>query len=176
MNAATPMGTTVGLKITALTDREILMTRLFDAPRDLVFDAFTKSHLIRRWLTGPTGWSLPVCEVDLKAGGSLRYVWRHTNGTDMGMSGVFREIRRPERIVHSELFDEDWTGGETPVTTVFTEKDGQTTMRQTILYVSREARDAVLRSPMEGGVVQSYNSLDKVLASLQSQDGAKGAA
>lgn len=175
MNAATPR-TTVGLKVSTPSDREILMTRLFDAPRDLVFDAFTKPHLIKRWLFGPAGWSLPVCEVDLRAGGTMRYVWRHESGTNMGMSGVFREIKRPERIVHSEIFDEDWTGGETLVTTVFSEQGGRTTMKQTILYVSRDARDAVLRSPMEDGVAQGYNRLDEVLASLQSQPGARGAA
>jgi uncharacterized protein YndB with AHSA1/START domain len=172
MSPATPMGTTVGLKVSALNDREILMTRLFDAPRDLVFDAFTKPQLIKRWLFGPEGWSLPVCEVDLRAGGVMRYVWRHENGTSMGMSGVFREIKRPERIVHNEIFDEDWTGGETLVTTVFTETDGQTVMRQTILYVSRGARDMVLRSPMGDGVAQGYNRLDHVLAAQQSQRGA----
>jgi uncharacterized protein YndB with AHSA1/START domain len=166
MNAATPRTTAVGLKVSALNDREILMTRLFDAPRDLVFDAFTKPHLIKRWLTGPDGWSLPVCEVDLKVGGSLRYVWRHADGTDMGLSGAYREIKRPERIVHGELFDEDWTGGETLVTTVFIEEGGRTMMRQTILYASRAARDAVLKSPMESGVAQSFNRLAELLAAL----------
>lgn len=166
MNAATPMGSAAGLKVSALNDREILMTRLFDAPRDLVFDAFTKPHLIKRWLTGPDGWSLPVCEVDLKVGGALRYVWRHTNGTSMGLNGTYREIKRPERIIHSELFDEDWTGGEALVTTRFIEQGSQTLMRQTILYASREARDAVLKSPMEGGVAQSFNRLAELLASL----------
>jgi uncharacterized protein YndB with AHSA1/START domain len=165
MNAAMPK-TMPGLKVSALNDREILMTRLFDAPRDLVFDAFTKPHLIKRWLTGPDGWSLPVCEVDLKAGGALRYVWRHTDGTSMGLKGTYREIKRPERIVHSELFDEDWTGGEALVTTSFVEQGSQTLMHQTILYASREARDAVLKSPMEGGVAQSFNRLAELLASL----------
>jgi uncharacterized protein YndB with AHSA1/START domain len=163
MNAATPK-TMAGLKVSALNDREILMTRLFDAPRDLVFDAFTKPHLIKRWLTGPDGWSLPVCEVDLKVGGKLRYVWRHTDCTEMGLSGAYREIKRPERIVHGELFDEDWTGGEAVVTTTFIEQGDQTLMRQTILYASREARDAVLKSPMESGVAQSYNRLAELLA------------
>jgi uncharacterized protein YndB with AHSA1/START domain len=164
MNATSHKGTTVGLKVSALDDREILMTRLFDAPRELVFDAFTKPHLIKRWLTGPEGWSLPVCEVDLKVGGRLRYVWHNVDGTDMGLSGTFREIKRPERIVHSELFDQDWTGGETTVTTVFSDEGGKTLMRQTILYASREARDAVLKSPMESGVAQSYDRLDDLLA------------
>ena len=165
MTAATPK-TMAGLKVSALNDREILMTRLFDAPRDLVFDAFTKPTLIKRWLTGPDGWSLPICEVDLKVGGKLRYVWRHEDGTHMGLSGAYREIKRPERIVHVELFDEDWTGGEAVVTTTFIAQGEQTLMRQTILYASREARDAVLKSPMEGGVAQSYNRLAELLATL----------
>ena len=165
MNTATPK-TMAGLKVSALNDREIVMTRLFDAPRELVFDAFTKPHLIKRWLTGPDGWSLPVCEVDLKVGGKLRYVWRHKDGTDMGLNGSYREIKRPERIVHVELFDEDWTGGEALVTTIFIAQGDQTLMRQTILYASREARDAVLKSPMESGVAQSYNRLAELLATL----------
>ncbi|MGE0237291.1 MAG: SRPBCC family protein [Parvibaculaceae bacterium] len=166
MTAPTPMGTAAGLEVGALGDREILMTRRFDAPRELVFDAFTKPRLIKCWLTGPEGWSLPVCEVDLKAGGALRYVWRHRDGTEMGMSGTFHEITRPERIVHVELFDEDWTGGETVVTTVFVAQGtDQTLLRQTILYASRQARDQVLKSPMEGGVAQSYDRLARLLAS-----------
>jgi len=80
------------LKVTAHGDREIVMTREFDAPRNLVFDAFTKPELIRQWLSGPPGWSMPVCEVDLRVGGKYRYVWRHTNGNQMGMGGVCREI------------------------------------------------------------------------------------
>ena len=163
MNAASPSNT-AGLKVSALSDKEIRMTRIFDAPRDLVFDAFTKPELIKRWMFGPEGWSLPVCELELKAGGTMRYVWQHKDGASMGMSGVFREIKRPSRIVHNETFDEDWTGGETLVTTLFTEKGGQTLVEQTVLYASREARDAVLKSPMEDGIAQGYDRLDKVLA------------
>lgn len=166
MNSATPMGSAAGLKVSAINEREIVMTRLFDAPRALVFDAFTKPPLIKRWLTGPDGWSLPICEVDLKVGGKLRYVWRHEDGTNMGLRGSYREIKRPERIVHVELFDEDWTGGEALVTTTFMAQGEQTLMRQTILYASRAARDAVLKSPMEGGVAQSYNRLAELLATL----------
>ncbi len=164
MNAAIPRTISVGLKVSALNDREILMTRLFDAPRGLVFDAFTKPKLIKRWLTGPDGWSMPVCEVDLKVGGRLRYVWRHQDGTGMGLSGTFSEIKRPDRIVHTELFDEDWTGGEALVTTDFIEQGGQTLLRQTIVYASRAARDAVIRSPMESGMAKSYDRLDELLA------------
>jgi uncharacterized protein YndB with AHSA1/START domain len=108
-------------------DREVVVTRVFDAPRELVFDAFTKPELVKRWLLGPPGISMPVCDIDLRVGGRFRYVWRLPNGNDMGMGGVFREIVRPERLVHTELFDEDWTGGETLTTTTFAEKRGKTT-------------------------------------------------
>lgn len=172
MNAATPR-TAVGLKVSAPGEREILLTRWFDAPRALVFDAFTKPALIKRWMFGPEGWSLPVCEVELKTGGRMRYVWKHKDGASMGMSGTFREIKRPSRIVHNETFDEDWTGGETLVTTLFTETDSRTLVEQTILYSSRAARDAVLKSPMEDGIAQGYDRLDKVLAE---RAGARGAA
>lgn len=165
MTAATPRNT-AGLKVSALSDREIRMTRIFDAPRDLVFDAFTQPDLIKRWMYGPEGWSLPVCEAELKAGGKMRYVWKHKDGTSMGMSGTFREIKRPSRIVHNETFDEDWTGGETLVTTLFTETGGQTLVEQTVLYSSQAARDAVLKSPMEDGIAQGYDRLDKVLAQV----------
>ena len=157
--------TTNALELTAPTDREIVMTRTFDAPRELVFEAWTRPDLVKRWLYGPEEWKLAVCDIDLKVGGALRFVWRHTDGRTMGMSGVYREIAPPERLVFTELFDEDWTGGETVVTMVFTERAGKTTMTQTVLYSSRAARDAVLKSGMERGMVQSYDRLAELLAS-----------
>jgi uncharacterized protein YndB with AHSA1/START domain len=165
------MANTGGLKVTAPTDREIVMTRVFDAPRELVFDAHTKPELVKRWLLGPDGWSMPVCEIDLRVGGKYRYIWRKdSDGTEMGMGGVFREIVPPERIVATEKFDESWYPGEAVDTSVFTEQDGRTTLTLTVLYESREARDAVLKSPMESGVVAGYDRLEKLLASL----GARG--
>src|SRR3982075_999836 len=92
------------LKLTTRGDREIVMTRVFDAPRTLVFDAFTKPELVKQWLLGPPGWSMPVCEINLRVGGTYRYVWRHTNGNEMGMGGVYREIAVPERLVATEKF------------------------------------------------------------------------
>ena len=151
------------LKLAARGDREIVMTRVFDAPRSLVFDAFTKPELVRRWLLGPEGWSMPVCEIDLRVGGSYRYVWRHTSGNEMGMGGVFKEIVPPERIVSTEKFDESWYPGEAVGTVVLTEKDGETTLTQTVLYQSAEAREAVLKSPMESGVAAGYNRLAELL-------------
>ena len=106
------MAATGNLKVTMHSDREIVMTRDFDAPRSLVFEAYTKPELLKRWLFGPDGWSFAVCEIDLKVGGKYRYVWRHSDGPEMGMGGVYREIVPPERLVCTELFDEDWTGGE----------------------------------------------------------------
>jgi uncharacterized protein YndB with AHSA1/START domain len=152
------------LKLTTRGDREIVMTRVFDAPRNLVFDAFTKPELVRRWLLGPEGWSMPVCEIDLRVGGSYRYVWRHTSGNEMGMGGVFKEIVPPERIVSTEKFDEAWYPGDAVGTVILTEKDGKTTLTQTVCYQSAEAREAVLKSPMESGVAAGYNRLAELLA------------
>ena len=154
------------LEVTTPGDREIAMTRAFDAPRDLVFDAWTRPELLKRWLLGPPGWSLPVCEIDLRAGGALRFVWRGADGTEMGLRGVYREIAPPERLVHTELFDQDWTGGETLVTTVLAERDGGgTTVTVTVLYATREARDAALATGMEQGVAASYAWLGELLMS-----------
>lgn len=154
------------LKVAAQGDREIVMTRVFDAPRRLVFDAFTKPDLVKRWLLGPPGWSMPVCEIDLKVGGTYRYVWRRdSDGTEMGMGGVYREITAPQRLVCTEKFDESWYPGEAVDTVVLVEHRGKTTLTQTVLYESQEARDTVLKSPMERGVTASYDRLEELLAS-----------
>lgn len=163
-------------RLTTRGDREIVMTRDFDAPRRLVFDAFTKPELVKQWLLGPPGWSMPVCEIDLRVGGAYRYVWRHTtNGNEMGMGGVYREIAAPERIVATEKFDEAWYPGEAVGTLVFLEQGGKTTVTQTVLYQSREARDAVLKSGMEKGVIASYDRLAELLASPGASGKEKGA-
>jgi len=151
------------LQVTARGDREIVITRVFDAPRTLVWDAFTKPELLRRWLLGPPGWSMPVCETGKKVGDRYRYVWRGPDGTEMGMGGVVREITPPERIVATEKFDEPWYPGEAVGTIVLSEENGQTTLTQTLLYESREARDSVLKSPMEKGLGMSYDRLAEML-------------
>ena len=157
------MGT---LKLTTPSDREIAMTRVFDAPRQLVFDAHTKPDLVRQWLLGPPGWSMPVCEMDVRVGGTYRWLWRHdTNGTEMGMGGVYREIVAPERLVTTERFDEAWYPGEALNTLVLIEQGGRTTLTQTMRYESRDARDAVIQSNMEKGVAASYDRLADLLAS-----------
>ena len=152
------------LKLTTRGDREIVITRAFDAPRKLVFDAFTKPELVKQWLLGPDGWSMPVCEIDLKVGGKYRYVWRRDkDGTEMGMGGIYREIVAPERIVATEKFDQSWYPGEAVGTFVLIEQAGKTTLTETILYESREARDGVLKSGMEKGIVASYDRLASLL-------------
>jgi uncharacterized protein YndB with AHSA1/START domain len=151
------------LKLSTSGDREVLMVRKFNAPRALVWEALTQAPLVQRWLLGPPGWSMPVCEINLKVGGKFRYVWKNNDGREMGMSGVYRELKHPDRIVHTELFDMDWTGGETLVTTVLTEKDGTTTMTVTIRYASTETRDMVLQSNMEKGVAASYDRLEDIV-------------
>lgn len=156
--------------ITARGDREIVVTRVLDAPRRLVFDAYTKPELLKTWLLGPDGWSMPVCEIDLRAGGKYRYVWRNdSNGREMGMGGIYREVVAPERIVVTELFDEAWYPGEAVGTIVLVERDGKTTLTQTIVYNSRETRDAVLKSPMQYGMAMSYDRLEKVLPALATE-------
>jgi uncharacterized protein YndB with AHSA1/START domain len=152
--------------ITAHGDRGIVVTRVFDAPRRLVFDAHTKPELVKRWLLGPEGWSMPVCEIDLREGGKYRYVWRKdADGKEMGMGGIFREVVPPDRIVATEKFDEAWYPGEALDTITLTEQEGKTTLRQTILYNSRETRDAVLESPMQYGIAASYDRLEGYLFS-----------
>jgi uncharacterized protein YndB with AHSA1/START domain len=165
------MNNTGALKVTTPSDREIAMTRAFDAPRRLVFDAWTKPELLKRWLGVFGGWSMDVCEVNLKVGGSYRFVWRGPDGSKMGMGGVYREVVPGERLVATEKFDDPWYEGEAVDTTVFVEQGGKTTVTTTVRYASREVRDAVLKSPMESGVAKSYDALDEVLASTPARKG-----
>jgi uncharacterized protein YndB with AHSA1/START domain len=151
-------------KVTTPSDLEIAMTRVFSAPRRLVFDALTKPELVKQWLLGPAGWTMPICEIDLRVGGAYRYVWRHADGKEMGMGGVFREIVAPERIVHSERFEQPWYPGEALVTNVLVEQGGKTTLTLTSRFDSRETRDGVLKSGMEKGVTVSYDRLEQLLA------------
>ena len=154
------------LQVSLPSDREIAMTRVFDAPRRLVFDAHTKPELVRRWLGVFGGWSMEVCEIDLRVGGGYRYVWRGPDGARMGMRGVYREIVPGERIVSTEVFDEAWYEGEAVGTIAFAEQGGRTTVTMTVRYASKAARDGVLQTPMEQGVSAGYDTLAGVLESL----------
>jgi uncharacterized protein YndB with AHSA1/START domain len=154
-------------KISTPGDREIQVSRDFDAPRILVFDAFTKPELVRRWLLGPPGWTMPLCEIDLRVGGSYRYVWRsEKDGSQMGIRGVFREITPVERLVATERFDDAWYPGEALDTTGFEERRGITRITITILYESKAARDTARRSAMEHGMAAGYDRLETLLSTL----------
>jgi uncharacterized protein YndB with AHSA1/START domain len=153
------------VNVSAEGESSILITRTFDAPPELVFDAHTECKLIKRWLLGPDGWSMPVCEVDLRVGGKYRYVWkREATGHEMKMGGEYREIERPEKLVATEKFDDPWYEGEAVSTITLMETSGKTYFRNMITYQSREIRDSVLKSPMEEGVARSYDRLEELLA------------
>ena len=154
------MKNTGTLKVSLPTDREIVMTRVFDAPCRLVFDALTKPELLKRWF-GPRGWSLVVCEADLKVGGAWRWVLRGPDGRDMGMRGVYQEIKPPERLVSTESFDD--YPGESLNTLILSEEDGKTTFTIMVRYASQEIRDAVIKSGMEHGAAECYDKLAEML-------------
>jgi uncharacterized protein YndB with AHSA1/START domain len=157
MNVAT-------LNVTTPTDRELVMTRVFNAPRSLVFDALTKPELLRRWY-GPSGWSLVVCEIDLRVEGAWRFVSRRPDGKQIGQRGVYREIVAPARLVNTESW-EDWNPGELLVTTILVEQAGTTTLTVTSLFPSQEVRDMLIKSGMASGAAETYDKLEEYLASI----------
>jgi uncharacterized protein YndB with AHSA1/START domain len=146
------------------TDRELVATRVVEAPRRLVFDAWTEPQHLPHWLLGPDGWTMPVCESDLRPGGAWRYVWRQSDGREMAMHGVHREIVPPERFVSTESWGGDWP--DTLNTLVLSEAQGRTTITLTVLYPSKEARDAALQTGMTGGMSQSFDRLEDYLRTL----------
>lgn len=150
------------LSITLPSDREIAITRSFAAPAELVFDCWTIPALIRRWL-GPADWVFVTCEFDARVGGKWRFVTRGPDGFEMGSSGQVLEITRPDWIKMTEVYDMDWTGGETIVTNTITEKDGVTTSVVTVLYSSKEARDGARATPMAEGMEMGFKRLDELL-------------
>ena len=152
--------TTPGTVFSTPSDREVAWTRSFAAPRERVFRAFTEPEHVQRWLLGPDGWTMPICEMDLRVGGEWRYVWRNADGGEFAIQGVFREIERPARLVYTESM----MGSEALQTIVLTEEDGITTMVSSLLYGSRAERDAAIATGMEEGASQSYDRLAEVLA------------
>jgi len=154
------------LTVTTPSDREITLTRVFDAPRALVFDALTKPDLVKRWMLGSMGAAMPVCEIDLRVGGAYRFVWRNPDGSEFAMHGIYREIVRPERLVNTQRFETAWLPGEAILTTTFVETGGKTTFTCTTLYESQEIRDKLLKSGMEAGASASYDRLADMLAEM----------
>jgi len=156
--------TTPGTVFSTPSDREVAWTRCFAAPRERVFRALTEPEHVQRWLLGPDGWTMPVCEMDLRVGGEWRYVWRNGGGDEFALQGVFREIERPARIVYTESM---MGSSEALQTIVLTEEDGITTMVSSLLYGSRAERDAAIATGMEKGASQSYDRLAEIVADLR---------
>jgi uncharacterized protein YndB with AHSA1/START domain len=155
--------------VTLPNDLDVVVVRAFNAPRTLVFDAWTKPALVQRWMLGPPGWTMPVCEMDVRPGGKFKWRWRsEENGAEFGFTGEFREVVRPSRIVHIERYEPGDVGGEMGealVTSVLTEDNGVTTQTMTIHYESKAVRDAALKTGMTDGMEMSFQKLDEVLAS-----------
>ena len=156
----------VGTVVTTAGDREIVITRGFDAPRRLVWRTLTEPDLVKRWMFGPNGWSFTTCEIDLRVGGAYRYEWRNVDGRSMGLGGVYREIERPDRLVNTERFDGEHDSGDTLVTTTLAGRAERTTLTMTLLYVSRQMRDEAIESGMSDGLEASFGRVDAVLAEL----------
>jgi uncharacterized protein YndB with AHSA1/START domain len=162
MNAVTKHSDT--LQVVPRGEREIVITRMFDAPRKLVFRAFTEPALVRRWMNGPGGYSMPVCDMDFRVGGKYRYVWKSDkDGSEMALVGEFREIVPNERIVRTETFEGPWSPGETVGTVELVESGGKTTVTTTVVYPSQQARDGMLKSGMKQGLAMSYDRLELLL-------------
>ncbi|WP_163508246.1 SRPBCC domain-containing protein [Fodinicola acaciae] len=150
----------MSLSVRTPSDREILTTRAFDAPRELVFAALTQPELLKQW-HGARGWQLIECAVDLRPGGAWRFVSRGPGGATMGMGGTYREIDPPDRLVYLESYDDQWFAGECLVTA---QLSGATVLTQTFRYESRRIRDHVLASPMRRGLGESYDRLAAAIA------------
>jgi len=153
------------MNVTTPSDREIVVTRVFEAQRKLVFDAWTNPKYLPHWLLGPEGWTMTVCEIDLRPGGAWHFVWRHADGTELDMHGVYQEIVPPERLVSTESWGGDWP--EILNTLVLSEESGKTRATITLLYPTKEARDAAVKTGMTTGMSASFNRLEIYLASPQ---------
>lgn len=158
------------LSVTTPSDLELEVERMFNAPADLVFDCYTTPDLVRRWLYGPEDWTLSTCEIDLTPGGQYRYVWSGPDGESMGMTGTFHEIEPPTRLMTTEVFDADFGMGKMLITTVFHPEGERTRLQQTILFESKQHRDAAVETGMAEGMGMSFTSLENLLADLTGKD------
>lgn len=154
-------------KVSTPSDREIHMTRLFDAPRQLVFDAMTKPEHVRRWWGCLSdGHSVTTCEIDLRVGGAWKFVHRGPDGEYPAFYGIYKEIEAPGRLVYTEIF-EPFPDNGSLVTQVLTEENGKTRLELTALYESLEVRDMVINTGMEKGAAISYDRLEDLVIALQ---------
>jgi uncharacterized protein YndB with AHSA1/START domain len=159
------------LEVTLPSDREVRVVRSFNAPRKLVWDAHTKPELVQKWMLGPPGWTMPVCEMDVRVGGSYRWRWRSQEDTkEFGFFGEFREVDAPNRIVYAENYDPGDVGGAMPahepaiITAEFKEAGGVTTLTTTMRFPSKEARDGAVSTGMTDGMEMGYERLDDMFA------------
>ena len=146
------------------SDTEYVMRRVVDAPRSVVFDVWTNPVHVPNWLLGPEGWTMPVCEIDLRPGGKWRYVWRKADGSEIELSGVYREVSPPARLVMTESWGDDWPA--TLNTLVLTEAAGQTTITLTVKYPSKDAREAAVKTGAKDALDQGFARLDRLLETL----------
>jgi uncharacterized protein YndB with AHSA1/START domain len=153
------------LEITTPSDLEVVVRRELDAGADLAFRCFTEPELIKRWY-GLPDWEMTVCEYDGRVGGKWRFVSKAPSGFEMGSSGVIQEFVRPKRIANTETFDQDWTGGETLVTTVFHDQGERTSVTMVVKYASKDAREGALATPMAEGMEIGFKRLDELLAEM----------
>jgi uncharacterized protein YndB with AHSA1/START domain len=153
------------LIVTTPSDREIQLVREFDAPRDLLFDAFSSCQHVQAWW-GQAGSTMPVCELDFRVGGKWRFVEREANGSEWAFHGEFREIARPRRLVQTFEF-EGMPGHVSLETSVFEDLGSRTRLVTTSVFDSKEDRDGMIASGMEKGAGETYDRLDAYLTSLR---------
>lgn len=149
--------------VTTPSDLEIAVSREFDAPSGLVWDAHTRPELLKRWAAGPPGWEMPLCEMDFRVGGAWRWVLRGPSGAEMRLHGVHTEIVVGERVSRTEVFEPAWYSGEAVTTMSLKERGAKTILTFTIRHVSKEVRDAALQFPMADGMAAGYAKLDELL-------------
>jgi uncharacterized protein YndB with AHSA1/START domain len=155
-------------KVSLPTDSQVKVTRSFNAPKKLVYRAHTEPKLVQKWMLGPPGWTMPVCEMDVREGGKYRWRWRSVDdGKEFGFHGVFKEVKPNERLRHTEFFDPGDVGGDmgegATITLELAEKNGVTTVTSLMDFGTKEARDAAMSTGMTDGMELSYQNLDKLL-------------
>jgi uncharacterized protein YndB with AHSA1/START domain len=149
---------------TTPSDREVAFRRVVSGPRKLVFEAWTSPQHLPRWMIGMEGWTMPVCEIDLRPGGAYRFVWRRANGTEVEIRGIYKQIAPPQLLVSTENWGGDWP--ETLNTVTLAEENNKTTVTVTVLYPSKEARDAALKTGGVDGMTEVFNRLEEYLRTL----------
>jgi uncharacterized protein YndB with AHSA1/START domain len=158
------------LEVTLPSDREVRVVRSFHAPRELVWDAHAKPELVKKWMLGPPGWSMPVCEMDVRVGGAYRWRWKNdADGKEFGFFGTFTEVSRPAKLSHEERYDPgDLPGAMSPepalVHNTFDEANGVTTMIVPMIFASKEVRDGAVATGMTKGMEMGYARLDEMFA------------